>query len=210
MITAFSSGGRRRRHLEAVEAAPGDPEHPDAARAPGLLRDPAEHLHRVLLLLREVLVVEQAVGLAAAALVHAQHRVAVAREVGVARLVARRGAVALPVGDVLEDRRDRVALGVLGQPDARAEARAVRERDPRVVDPAHGARQVRDDPHRRAGAPSSSSACSPSAGAGRPRAGRGPVDLEGAAEQPHGADAGLLHRPGRGRSRAPARRRRAG
>ena len=39
------------RHLEPVEAAPGDPEHPDGARAPGLLRDPSEHLHRVLLLL---------------------------------------------------------------------------------------------------------------------------------------------------------------
>ena len=137
------------RHLEPVEAAPGDAEHAGRARAPGLLPDPAEHLHRVLLLLRQVLVVEQAVGLAAAAQVHAQHRVAVAREVGVARLVARRRAVALPVGDVLEDRRHRVALGVLGQPDARAEPRAVGQRDPHVVDSAHRARQVRDDPHSR-------------------------------------------------------------
>ena len=122
---------------------------------------------------------EQAVRLAATALVHTQHGVAVSREVGVARLVARCRAVALPVGDVLEDRRDRVALGVLWQPDARAKARAVRERDPRVVDRAHGARQVGYDPHRRAGAPSSSSACSPSAGAGRAHAAAAPSTLKG-------------------------------
>ena len=80
---------------------------------------------------------EQAVGLAAAAQVHAQDRVAVAREVRVAGLVARRRAVALPVRDVLEDRRHRIALRILGEPDARAETRAVSERDPHVVDRAH-------------------------------------------------------------------------
>ena len=148
-----------RRHLEPVEAAPRDAEHAGGARAPGLLPDPAQHLHSVLLLLRQVLVVEQAVGLAAAAQVHAQHRIAMAREVGVPRLVARRRAVALPVGDVLEDRRHRVALGVLGQPDAGAETRAVGQRDPHVVDRAHRARQVRDDPHLPEGSRSGWSAC---------------------------------------------------
>ena len=48
---------------------------------------------------------EQAVGLAAAAQVHPQRGVPVPGEVGVPRPVARRRAVALAVGDVLEDRR---------------------------------------------------------------------------------------------------------
>ena len=48
-------------------------------------------------------------------------------------------AVALAVGQVLEQGRDGGALGVLRQPQARGEAGAVGERDPRVLDLADGA-----------------------------------------------------------------------
>ena len=185
---------RVRRHLEPVEPAPGDPEHPHRPGAPGLLGDPAEHLERVLLLQRQVLVVEQAVGLPGAAQVHPQRGVPVPREVHVARPVARRRAVALAVGDVLEDRRDRVALGVLGKPDAGAEPGAVRHRDPHVVDRAHGAREVAHHAHQRIGAPSSSSACSPSPGAGRPLAPARPSTLKTLPSRRTGAHTGLLDR----------------
>jgi hypothetical protein len=127
--------------LKRVEAAPRDAGHPDRARAPGLRGQPGDHLERVLLLLRGVLVVEDPVRLAAAADVDAHRRVAVAREVGLADRVAGGRAVVLAVGQVLEDGRDRVALGVLGQPDPRGEPGPAGELDPGVLDLANRPRQ---------------------------------------------------------------------
>ena len=49
--------------------------------------------------------------------------------------------VGLPVREVLEDRRHRVVLGVLGQPDPRGEARAVGEVEPGVLDLPDAARE---------------------------------------------------------------------
>ena len=92
-----------RRDLQAVEPAPRDAEHPDLAAAPLLLGEPGDHLQRVVLLLREVLVVEQPVRVAAAAEVDAHARVAVVGEVRVVALVARGERVALAVREVLED-----------------------------------------------------------------------------------------------------------
>ena len=78
-------------------------------------------------------------GVAAAADVHPQRGVAVRREPGVVERVVGGRHVVLAVRQVLEDRGDRVRLGVLRQPHARAEAGAVRERDPdRVGDPDRG------------------------------------------------------------------------
>ena len=51
--------------LQAVEAAPRDAHHADGARAPRLLREPRDDLDRVLLLLRQVLVLDDPVGVAA-------------------------------------------------------------------------------------------------------------------------------------------------
>ena len=128
--------------LQAVEAAPRDAHHGDGARAPRLLREPRDDLDRVLLLSRQVLVLDDPVGVAAAAQVDAHARVPVAGEVGVVVGVAARERVALAIGQVLEDGRHRIALGVLGEPDARGEPRAVGQRDPRVVDAPDGAGEV--------------------------------------------------------------------
>ena len=128
--------------LERVEAAPGDPEHARRARAPGLGGEPGEHLDGVVLLLGQVLVEEDAVGVAAAAQVDPHRGVAVPGEVGVAGRVADGRAVAPAVGDVLEQRRHRVALRVLGQPDLRRQPAAVGHGDPDGVDDPHRARQV--------------------------------------------------------------------
>ena len=45
-------GRPARRHLQAVEAAPRDADHPDGPGAPGLRGQPGDHLERVVLLLR--------------------------------------------------------------------------------------------------------------------------------------------------------------
>ena len=155
-------GRPERRDLERVEAAPGDAGHADRAGAPGLLREPGDHLERVVLLLSRVLVVEDPVRLAAAAHVDAHGRVAVAGEVRLADGVARGGAVVLAVGEVLEDRRHRIGLGVAWQPDARPEARPVGELDPRVLDLADGPGQlVPADDAAHCGAPRSRGALDP-------------------------------------------------
>src|SRR5262249_27662579 len=39
-----------RRNLKSIEAAPGDSHHPDDAAAPGLRRQPTDHLHAIVLL----------------------------------------------------------------------------------------------------------------------------------------------------------------
>ena len=80
-------------------------------------------------------------------MVDAHGRIAVAGEPGVHERVAGRRAVVLAVGDVLEDRRHRVGLGVVGQPDAGRQAGAVGERDPGVGDRAHAALEVGADAH---------------------------------------------------------------
>jgi hypothetical protein len=124
-----------RRHLQAVEAAPGDAEHPDLAAAPLLLDEPVDDLEGVVVLLCEVLVREQAVGVAAPAQVDAHAGVAVVGEVRVVALVARGERVALAVREVLEDRGD--GLRIVGQPQPGREPGAVGQRDPDVVHPAH-------------------------------------------------------------------------
>ena len=137
--------------LERVEAAPRLADHADGARAPRLAGEPADHLDAVLLLARQVLVLEDPLGVARAAQVDPDRRVAVAGEVGVDPRVADGRRVVLAVRDVLEDRRHRILLGVLGQPDPRREADAVRHRDPDVVEPPDAAREVASELHTPAG-----------------------------------------------------------
>ena len=98
-----------RRDLERVEAAPADAHHADRAGAPGLRREPGDHLERVVLLLPGVLVLHQPVGIAVAAHVDPHAGIAVAGEIGMGQLVALDRAVALAIGQILEDRRHRVA-----------------------------------------------------------------------------------------------------
>ena len=54
-------------------------------------------------------------------------------------------AVVLAVGQILQQRGHRIGFGVLGQPDARSEPRAVLQRDRRVLDLADRAGKGRDD-----------------------------------------------------------------
>ena len=97
-----------RRDLQRVEAAPGHAHHADRAAAPGLRREPGDHLERVVLLLLQIFVEHQAVGIARAAHVDADRRRSRGRRNRHASARRARGAVALAVGQVFEDRRHRV------------------------------------------------------------------------------------------------------
>ena len=119
--------------LQAVEAGPRDAGHAHTAGAPGLRGDPGEHLADVGVLLGGVLVEHHAVGVAGAAQVDAQAGVAVAGPPAVELPVAV-AVVGETVGVGLEDRRHRLALGVVGKPDTGVEARAVGKGDPLVLD----------------------------------------------------------------------------
>ena len=147
-MTAFSAGGRRAATCSPLKPPQDLPIIPTLPRAPGLGRDPGDHLERVVLLLPQILVEQHPFGFAAAAHVDADRGVAVAGEIGVHRLVARGGAVALAVGDVLQDRRHGIGVRSHRQPVAAGEPGAVGERDPGVVHLADAVRQLAgiDDP----------------------------------------------------------------
>ena len=130
-------GGAQRRHLEAVEAAPGDAGHPDVPVAPRLGGQPGDHIAAVPQLLGGVLACDDALGVAGAPQVHPGTGVAARGEVGVDRRVPRRHEVALPVGQEVEDRRDRGAGRIPGQPDPGRQPGPVGHRYPRVLDRAH-------------------------------------------------------------------------
>ncbi len=138
----------KRRQLERVEAAPGDPPHAEVAVAPRLLAEPGHHLEAVGVLLLRVLVRDQAVGLARAAHVHPDRRVPESGHVRLPPRVAHRRAVHLAVGEELEDRGDGIRLGVLRQPDAGGEPAAVGERQPGVLDLPDRARKLGPGRHR--------------------------------------------------------------
>ena len=115
--------------------------------------------------------------------------------------------VALAVRQVLEDRRHRVGLGVVGQPDARGQAGAVRQRDPGVVDAPDAPRELRSDPQ------GSSSSNGPGDSMRPPAAGRRWTPPARAGRRRHGDPADLherhAHPRARRRVRARARRPRA-
>ena len=112
-------GRTQGRDLEGVEPAPGAADHADLAGAPGLRRDPRDQLLAVVELLRRVLVVHQPVGIAGAAHVDAEARVAVAGEVAVHRIVGGPRRIPLAVRQVRQERRDRVRVRLLREPQAR-------------------------------------------------------------------------------------------
>jgi hypothetical protein len=133
-------GGRAaRRNLKSIEAAPGDSHHPDDAAAPGLRRQPRDYLQAIVLLLLCVLVEQQATRLAAAAHVDPNAGVAVAGQIRMRERVALISPVALAVGEILQDRGDRVLSGIVGQPDAGRQPRAVFQWYQRVLDNTHSA-----------------------------------------------------------------------
>ena len=121
--------------LQPVEAAPGDARscRPSPVHH-GWAASQAMTSQRVVLLLRQILVVEHPVGVAGAAHVDAHAGVAVAGEVGMVRR-RRGGACRRACGRA--GTRGSPAPGPARRPPAarsRGEPRAVRQRDPRVVD----------------------------------------------------------------------------
>src|SRR5262249_55573966 len=102
--------------LQPIEAAPRDADDADLARAPALSGDPVDDLERVVLLLLQVFIEQQAVGFARAAHVDADAGIAVPGIIGMGKSVALRRTVALAIGQVFQDCRHRIALLVLGQP----------------------------------------------------------------------------------------------
>ena len=89
--------------LESVEPAPGDPDHADVAVAPWLVRDPGDHRLAVGEFLLRILVVEESVRIPGAGDVDPDAGVAGRGEHRMGGGVARRGGVALAVGQVFQD-----------------------------------------------------------------------------------------------------------
>ena len=115
-----------RRHLQPVEAAPGDADHAAGPRAPGLRLEPFQHLETIVLLQLQIFVQQHAVGFARAADVDPHRGIAMAGEEGMGLGIARRRAVALAIGQIFQDRRHGMGLGIHRQPDARRELRCRR------------------------------------------------------------------------------------
>ena len=149
-------GGAQRHHrlqrrraaggdLQAVETAPGNAHHADAAGAPGLRRQPRDHLQRVVLLLLQILVEHQPIGIPSAAHVHAHAGIAVPGQVRMRQIVALGGPVAAAIRQVFQDRRHRLAI--LRPPDAGGKARAIRKGDPNRIVHRNAAGKVCDGAH---------------------------------------------------------------
>ncbi len=120
--------------LQSVEAAPGDADHPHIAAAPGLLRQPGDDVAGVVLFLLQIFVMEEAVGIAAAADIHAGAGIAVRGEPAMHGVVAQARAVAAPVGNIFKDRRHRRCVGPVGNPQPRRQPPPVGHRNPLQLD----------------------------------------------------------------------------
>jgi hypothetical protein len=134
--------------LQSVEAAPGDADHADRAGAPFLLSEPGDHLEPVVLLLLGILVVENAVAVTRATDIDTHARVAETGIVGMGIGVPLGGSVTLAIGQILEDRRNRVILRIDWQPDLGSEPRAILQRNKHVAHDLDLARIVLADGHR--------------------------------------------------------------
>ena len=89
-----------------------------------------------------VLVLHQAFGLAVASDIDPHAGIAVPGEVGMHHLVAGRRAIALAIGQVFQDRRNRVVFGIGRQPHPRRQSAAVRQSNHPVLNLPHPARQL--------------------------------------------------------------------
>jgi len=97
--------------------------------------------------LGHVFVGEQTLGVSAPANVEAYAAIAVSRSTE-ASFVVDGEQVVLALGDVLEDRRHRMLLRIVRQPDPSSQSRPICEGDGRVVQAAERPRSL-DDRHRR-------------------------------------------------------------
>ena len=87
-MIAFSAGGRSAATCSALKPPQDLPIIPTRPLAPGPARDPGDHVAAVVELLLEILVGEVALGIARAAKVDANRRIALAGEPSMHRLVA--------------------------------------------------------------------------------------------------------------------------
>ena len=91
------------RQLQRGESTPRNPDHADRPGAPGAVGEPCNHALGVELLLLAVLVFEEPGGVAAPTQIHAGIGEPVGSEIGTPRGVTDRRAIALAVGDRVED-----------------------------------------------------------------------------------------------------------
>ena len=115
---------------------------PTDAIAPGLRRQPSDHLHAIVLFLLGVLVEQQARRFAATSKVDANAGVAVTGQIRMSQRVPFVGPVALAIWEILQDRRNRVLFGIVRQPDAGRQRRAVFQRYQGVLDDTHSALEM--------------------------------------------------------------------
>jgi hypothetical protein len=106
------------------------PRMPTEPVRPGLARKPRDYLDRIVLFLLQVFAEQHSVGVAGPADIDAREGKSVRRECLGPSRVALTFDIALAVGEVFPDDGDRRGLGVDGNPQPRAQARAVLERDP--------------------------------------------------------------------------------
>ncbi len=137
----------QRRNLRAVEATPGNANHADPSRAPRLRRQPSDHIDCVLPLLIGVFVVHEPFGITVSAHIDTHGGVAVTGKIGMRQAIALRGAFAFAIGNVFEDRRNGILLGIDWHPDARRQHAAVRHRDPYIRILHDFSREVRNNLH---------------------------------------------------------------
>ena len=139
--------GRAGREREAGEAAPRLADHAHRARGPRLAGGPFDHLDAVVELSGLPFAAQEPVGIPRAADVHPQARVAVTRNVTMNAIVARAEVIALAVGHVLDDGRDRLGFRILGEPQPGRQPPTVGERDEDVLDLADRTRKLGDFTH---------------------------------------------------------------
>src|SRR5262249_48840063 len=106
---------------------------------------PSDHLQAIILFLFDVLVEQQARRFAATSKVDANAGVAVSGQIRMSERVTFVRSVALAIWQILQDRRNRVLLGILRQPKARRQHRTVFQRYQHVLNDPHGSREGRDN-----------------------------------------------------------------
>ena len=109
------------RDLKPVEAAPGNANHPDGTRTPGLSRQPVDDRQAVILFLKQIFPLAYPVAVAGPAHVDAHPGIAMAGEVRMGQVVAGDRAVALAIGQIFQDRRH--GIGVRVTPGSQMRAR---------------------------------------------------------------------------------------
>src|SRR5215469_4162288 len=119
--------------LQAVETTPRDADHPHLPAAPRLRRKPADDLDAVVLLERQVLVLENAVRITRAPEIDTDSRVSVTSEIAVHCLIVYRVIIVLAIRNVLKDRRNRMIWSIFREPNPCSQTATIRHWDPRVI-----------------------------------------------------------------------------